>query len=53
LLNAKPNFATTARQELEKWFEAELVEHFLEGLRKAGLENPTDQGAASAQVESK
>jgi tetratricopeptide (TPR) repeat protein len=53
LLNARPNFATTARQELEKWFEAELVEHFLEGLRKAGLENPTDQGAASAQVESK
>ena len=39
LLAAKPDFAKTARQELEKWFEPELAGHFLEGLTKAGLED--------------
>ena len=39
LLAMKPDFAATAREELEKWFgPGELVEHFLDGLRKAGLE---------------
>jgi len=38
LLVIRPNFATTARTELEKWFHPDLAEHFLEGLRKAGLE---------------
>ena len=39
LLAMKPDFAATAREELEKWFgPSELVEHFLNGLRKAGLE---------------
>jgi tetratricopeptide (TPR) repeat protein len=38
-LAVKPEFASTARADIEKWFgENELVEHFLEGLRKAGLE---------------
>ncbi|HXZ18346.1 MAG TPA: hypothetical protein VEG63_00240, partial [Candidatus Acidoferrales bacterium] len=37
LLSIRPDFAGGARRELEKWFEPELVEHFLEGLRKAGL----------------
>ena len=38
LLAARPNFAATGRQELEKWFEPELAEHFMDGLRKAGLD---------------
>ena len=38
LLTVKPNFGTTGRQELEKWFEPKLAEHFLDGLRKTGLE---------------
>ena len=39
LLAMKPDFAATAREEFEKWFgPGELVEHFLDGLRKAGLE---------------
>jgi len=39
LLAMKPDFAETARAEIGKWFgEKELVEHFLDGLRKAGLE---------------
>ena len=38
LLAARPEFATTAREECAKWWETEMVEHLLEGLRKAGLE---------------
>jgi TolB-like protein len=51
LLALKPDFAATARDELEKWFgPGELVEHFLDGLRKAGLDVPalgdaSDQGS--------
>ena len=37
-LAIRPEFAKTAREEFEKWFEPELVEHFAEGLAKAGLE---------------
>jgi adenylate cyclase len=38
LLAIKPNFAMVAREELRKWWDAELTEHLIEGLRKAGLE---------------
>ena len=38
LLLIRPNFATTSREELEKWHDAELTDHVHEGLRKAGLE---------------
>ncbi len=39
LLVMKPDFAATARETSEKWFgPGELVEHFLDGLRKAGLD---------------
>jgi TolB-like protein len=41
LLAVRPNLAATARQELEKWFEPALIEHFLEGLNKAGLAHAT------------
>jgi TolB-like protein/Tfp pilus assembly protein PilF len=33
-----PNFGATAREEFGKWLDAELTEHLLDGLRKAGLE---------------
>ena len=48
LLAMKPEFAATAREEIEKWFGAgELVEHFLDGLRKAGLKiRPQEESAA-------
>ena len=42
LLASRPNFVATARQELGKWFEQELVEHFMDGLRTAGLEAGAD-----------
>jgi len=38
LLALRPDFPTVAREELGKWWDQLLVEHLLEGLRKAGLE---------------
>jgi tetratricopeptide (TPR) repeat protein len=35
---AKPDFARTARDDFGKWYLPELVEHLMEGFRKAGLE---------------
>jgi TolB-like protein len=38
LLALRPDFALVAREELGKWWDAELIEHLIDGLRKAGLE---------------
>lgn len=38
LLVQKPDFAQSAAELLNKWFDPELVAHVIEGLRKAGLE---------------
>jgi tetratricopeptide (TPR) repeat protein len=38
LLAIRPDFATSARAELGKWFQPDLLERYLDGLRKAGLE---------------
>jgi TolB-like protein len=35
-----PNFGAMAREEFGKWLDAELTEHLLDGLRKAGLSIP-------------
>ncbi len=40
LLAAKPDFAAIARAECSKWWQPDLVEQILDGLRKAGLELP-------------
>ena len=40
LLALRPDFATVARVELGKFWDPELVEHLIEGVRKAGLEIP-------------
>ena len=45
LLALKPDFAVIAREEPGKWFDPELVEHLMDGLRKAGLPIPS-AGAA-------
>ena len=39
LLALRPDFAAIARSEIGKWLgsDPDLVEHFVEGLRKAGL----------------
>ena len=49
LLTIRPDFAATARQEFGKWFEEELVEHYVEGLRKARLEIANEQSSEPAK----
>jgi TolB-like protein len=48
LLVVRPDFAVLAREELGKWWDAELVEHLIEGLRKAGLEIASQNGTTRA-----
>jgi adenylate cyclase len=48
LLAIKPNFAAIARTECEKWWQPELVEQLLNGLRKAGLEIPESGASAKS-----
>jgi TolB-like protein len=48
LLAVRPDFAVLAREELGKWWDAELVEHLIEGLRKAGLEIANQNGTTRA-----
>jgi serine/threonine protein kinase/tetratricopeptide (TPR) repeat protein len=40
VLALRPDFAVVARREYAKWFEPKDVEHFVDGLRKAGLDIP-------------
>jgi adenylate cyclase len=46
LLTLQPDYAAIAREDLGKWFDQELVEHVIEGLRKAGLEIAGEEGTA-------
>jgi TolB-like protein/Tfp pilus assembly protein PilF len=48
LLALRPDFPEVANEELEKWWEPALVEHLLDGLRKAGLEIAGREGKAAA-----
>ncbi len=43
LLALRPDAAISVRQELGKWYQPDLIERWLEGLRKAGLEIPEVQ----------
>jgi adenylate cyclase len=52
LLALRPDFALVGREELAKWWDPELVEHLIDGLRKAGLEI-VGVGPASPQHEAK
>jgi TolB-like protein/Tfp pilus assembly protein PilF len=48
LLRLKPDFGSSARNELRKWLDHELVEHAVKGLRKAGLEIADEQGLSTS-----
>jgi TolB-like protein/Tfp pilus assembly protein PilF len=53
LLALRPDFAAAARQEYAKWYDAELIEQLIDGLRKAGLEiggEPSPTPAKPANV---
>jgi TolB-like protein/serine/threonine protein kinase/Tfp pilus assembly protein PilF len=41
MLRLKTDYAATGRERLEKWFDAEFVEHLMDGLQKAGLDIAT------------
>ena len=45
LLALRPSFATGGREELAIWWEPDLVEHLMDGLRKAGLQVPARESA--------
>ena len=51
LVAARPEFATSAEEECSKWWNADLVDQIVEGLRKAGLHKAAldsrDVGAAT------
>jgi TolB-like protein len=49
LLTIRPDFAVAGRDELKKWWNADLIEHLIEGLRKAGLDVAGEQGTPSAK----
>jgi adenylate cyclase len=51
LLKLRPDFCTTIHNELKKWFDPELRENLVDGLRKAGLEIAGEE-SGSAQVSS-
>lgn len=40
LLEVQPEFGVSVRSALSKWYTPDLVEHWVDGLRKAGLEIP-------------
>ncbi len=50
MLALRPDMATAAREELAKWWEPDLVEHIVDGLRKAGLRIAKAEKAAVVSV---
>ena len=50
LLAVRPDFPSVAHEELGKWWNPALVEHLLEGLRKAGLEIVSNEGNAARKA---
>lgn len=47
LLSLKPDFALIGRNEFGKWYLPELVEHLIDGLRKAGLAIAGEEGVST------
>ena len=50
LLALAPDLGAIAREKYSKWFDAELTEHLLDGLRKAGLEIDEAERVASQRL---
>ena len=47
LLILWPGFGVSAREEMGKWCDPDLVEHLIDGFRKAGLEIPENGSSDS------
>jgi TolB-like protein/DNA-binding winged helix-turn-helix (wHTH) protein len=43
LLEVRPGFAASSREDLAIWWQPDLVEHLIDGLRKAGLQIPAGE----------
>ncbi len=50
LLKLRPDFAGTARKDIEKWWEPAYVERLIDGWRKAGLEIGESAAATREEV---
>ncbi|MGO9649098.1 MAG: protein kinase domain-containing protein [Terriglobales bacterium] len=48
LLKLRPDFASTVRKDMDKWWKPDYVEHLIDGLRKAGLEIAPEKAAATS-----
>jgi hypothetical protein len=46
LLRVRPGISAWAREGLRRYHDPELVEHYIDGLRKAGLEIPSEPSSA-------
>jgi TolB-like protein/Tfp pilus assembly protein PilF len=53
LLAVRPEFGSQVRDELGKWYDPELVEHFIDGLRKAGLGVPAAETVSVSTQEAR
>jgi len=51
LLAVRPGFEAVAREECTKWWQPELVEQIIDGLRKAGLEIASEKQTAPSKPE--
>jgi len=51
LLTLRPDYSAAARDDLGKWFTPELVEHLIDGLRKAGLDVPAAPSSSKSTTE--
>ena len=47
LLKLRPDYGATVRNTLAKWFDPELCEQLLDGLRKAGLVISSDNSSSA------
>jgi hypothetical protein len=47
LLVLRPDFAVIGPDDLGKWYPPDLVDHLIDGLRKAGLDVATANGGLS------
>ena len=52
VLTMMPDFPSTGRDEFSKWYLPELVDHLMDGLRKAGLEVTDEDSTSTSSVPS-
>jgi len=49
ILALRPDYASSVRRDFSMWYPPDLVEHWIEGLRKAGLDVPEAQTSAAME----